>query len=115
MLKFTSIVGYTSCGPTYIESFLTIFGQCISVLIDKTVYAYSAKLIIIAELFGKGGKNRAFVFTLYLLHYLLYSFDKLLPLFCLAFATFSPKKKQKKIKIWLSAERSARIQQGQYS
>ena len=32
MLKFTSIVGYTSCGPTYIESFLTIFGQCINVL-----------------------------------------------------------------------------------
>ena len=31
MLKFTSIVGYTSCGPTYIESFLTIFGQCINV------------------------------------------------------------------------------------
>ena len=32
MLKFTSIVGYTSCGPTYIESFLTIFGQFINVL-----------------------------------------------------------------------------------
>ena len=32
MLKFTSIVGYTSCGTTYIESFLTIFGQCINVL-----------------------------------------------------------------------------------
>ena len=32
MLKFTSIVGYTSCGATYIESFLTIFGQCINVL-----------------------------------------------------------------------------------
>ena len=32
MLKFTSIVGYTSCGLTYIESFLTIFGQCINVL-----------------------------------------------------------------------------------
>ena len=32
MLKFASIVGYTSCGPTYIESFLTIFGQCINVL-----------------------------------------------------------------------------------
>ena len=32
MLKFTSIVGYTSCGSTYIESFLTIFGQCINVL-----------------------------------------------------------------------------------
>ena len=31
MLKFTSIVGYTSCGPTYIE-FFTIFGQCINVL-----------------------------------------------------------------------------------
>ena len=28
---FTSIVRYTSGGPTYIESFLTIFGQCISV------------------------------------------------------------------------------------
>ena len=32
MLKFTSIVGYTSRGPTYIKSFLTIFGQCINVL-----------------------------------------------------------------------------------
>ena len=31
MLKFTSIVGYTSCGPRYIESFFTIFGQCINV------------------------------------------------------------------------------------
>ena len=30
MLKFTYIVGYTSCGPTYIESFMTIFGQCIN-------------------------------------------------------------------------------------
>ena len=30
--KFTSIVGYTSCRPTYIESFMTIFGQCINVL-----------------------------------------------------------------------------------
>ena len=38
MLKFTSIVGYTSCGPTYIESFLTIFGQCINVLNYKIVY-----------------------------------------------------------------------------
>ena len=37
MLKFTSIVGYTSCGPTYIESFLTIFGQCINVLNYKSV------------------------------------------------------------------------------
>ena len=34
MLKFTSIVGYTSCGTTYIESFFTILGQteCINVL-----------------------------------------------------------------------------------
>ena len=38
MLKFTSIVGYTSCGPTYIESFLTIFGQCINVLNYNTGY-----------------------------------------------------------------------------
>ena len=38
MLKFTSIVGYTSCGPTYIESFLTIFGQCINVLNYKIDY-----------------------------------------------------------------------------
>ena len=37
MLKFTSIVGYTSCGPTYIESFLTIFGQCINVLNYKRI------------------------------------------------------------------------------
>ena len=33
MLQFTSIVGNTSCGPTYIESFFfTIFEQCINVL-----------------------------------------------------------------------------------
>ena len=38
MLKFASIVGYTSCGPTYIESFLTIFGQCINVLNYKYIY-----------------------------------------------------------------------------
>ena len=40
MLKFTSIVGYTSCGPTYIESFLTIFGQCINVLNYKYACMY---------------------------------------------------------------------------
>ena len=40
MLKFTSIVGYTSCGPTYIESFLTIFGQCINVLNCIYIYIY---------------------------------------------------------------------------
>ena len=39
MLKFTSIVGYTSCGPTYIERFLTIFGQCINVLNYNLYYA----------------------------------------------------------------------------
>ena len=39
MLKFTSIVGYTSCGPTYIKSFFfTIFGQCINVLNYKLAY-----------------------------------------------------------------------------
>ena len=27
MLKFTSIVGYTSCGPTYIERFLPYLGS----------------------------------------------------------------------------------------
>ena len=36
--KFTSIVGYTSRRPTYIESFMTIFGQCINVLNYKTHY-----------------------------------------------------------------------------
>ena len=30
--KFTYIVRYTLCRPTYIESFMTIFGQCINVL-----------------------------------------------------------------------------------
>ena len=40
MPKFTSIVGYTSCGPTYIKSFLTIFGQCINVLNYKYIYIY---------------------------------------------------------------------------
>ena len=43
MLKFTSIVGYTSCEPTYIESFLIIFGQCINVLNYNNVYQYIAK------------------------------------------------------------------------
>ena len=38
MLKFTSIVGYTSCGPMYIECFLTIFGQCINVLNYNSFY-----------------------------------------------------------------------------
>ena len=38
MLKFTSIVGYTSCGLTYIESFFTMFGQCINVLNYKSSY-----------------------------------------------------------------------------
>ena len=36
MLQFTSIVGYKSCGPTYIDSFFTIFGQCINVLNYKS-------------------------------------------------------------------------------
>ena len=31
-VKFTFILGYTSCRPTYIESFMTIFRQCINVL-----------------------------------------------------------------------------------
>ena len=39
MLKFTSIVGYTSCGPTYIESFFTIFGQRINVLNYNRIYS----------------------------------------------------------------------------
>ena len=36
MLKFASIVGYTSCGPMYIESFLTKFGQCINVKSEQS-------------------------------------------------------------------------------
>ena len=44
MLKFTSIVGYTSCGPTYIESFLTIFGKCINVLNYKVEYLFNTLL-----------------------------------------------------------------------
>ena len=39
--KFTSIAGYTSCRPTYIENFMTIFGQCINVLnynINRFIY-----------------------------------------------------------------------------
>ena len=44
MLKFTSIVGYTSCGPTYIKSVLTIFGQCINVLNYKYIYIYIKRL-----------------------------------------------------------------------
>ena len=44
MLKFISIVGYTSCGPAYIESFLTIFGQCINALNDKLRYSNLAHI-----------------------------------------------------------------------
>ena len=36
--RFTSIAGYTSCRPTYMESFMTIFGQCINVLNYKKYY-----------------------------------------------------------------------------
>ena len=35
--KFTSTAGYTSYRPTYIESFMTIFGQGINVLNYKRV------------------------------------------------------------------------------
>ena len=45
MLKFTSIVGYTSCGPMYIGSFLTIFGQCINGLNYNVHYALHAAKI----------------------------------------------------------------------
>ena len=48
ILKFTSIVGYTSCGPTYIESFLTIFGQFINVLSYK--FQYEPMQITLSEL-----------------------------------------------------------------
>ena len=50
MLKFTSIVGYTSCGPTYIESFLTIFGQCINVLNYNVLMYYN--VLNYNELYG---------------------------------------------------------------
>ena len=36
--KFTSVAGCTSLRPTYIESFRTIFGQCINVLSYNNVY-----------------------------------------------------------------------------
>ena len=59
MLKFTSIVGYTSCGPTYIESFLTIFGQCINVLNYKFNYfAHTIHSVWFAEWKGKNGRER---------------------------------------------------------
>ena len=45
MLTFTSIVGYTSCGPTYIEIFLFIFGQCINVLNYNIDYNSTLTLI----------------------------------------------------------------------
>ena len=51
MLKFTSIVGYTSCGPTYIESFLTIFGQCINVLNYKYIYICKRSIHIVIDFF----------------------------------------------------------------
>ena len=49
--KFTSIIGYTSCRPTYIESFMTIFGQCINVLNYKK--KYSASIDINTQLFNR--------------------------------------------------------------
>ena len=54
MLQFTSIVGYTSCGPTYIESFLTIFGQCINVLNYKYIYIYIYIYTVLLRERGKG-------------------------------------------------------------
>ena len=55
MLKFTSIVGYTSCGPTYIESFLTIFGQCINVLNNKD--DYTTTLSTLLDKFNRSSKK----------------------------------------------------------
>ena len=49
MLKFTSIVGYTSCGPTYIESFFTIFGQCINVLNYNFIYSSTRNIFLIPD------------------------------------------------------------------
>ena len=37
----TAGLDWTSCGPTYIQSFFTIFGQCINVLNYKISYHYS--------------------------------------------------------------------------
>ena len=54
MLKFTSIVGYTSCGTTYIESFLTIFGQCINVLNYKYAYTTYQKVLIELRSYMRG-------------------------------------------------------------
>ena len=56
MLKFTSIVGYTSCGPTYIESFFTIFGQCINELNYNTGYCKQEIEVIKLKLKLKRGK-----------------------------------------------------------
>ena len=50
MLKFTSIVGYTSCGLTYIESFFHIFGQCINVLNYKYNYCVTVLYVQLIEL-----------------------------------------------------------------
>ena len=32
--KFTFVAGYTSCRSTYIESFMTILGQCINACVE---------------------------------------------------------------------------------
>ena len=61
MLKFTSIVGYTSCGPMYIESFLTIFGQCINVLnynIEYSLRSRRIKIIWAQEITGCAREER---------------------------------------------------------
>ena len=60
MLQFTSIVGYTSCGPTYIESFFfTKFGQCINVLnynleyVIIFLYSHGMALLLLYSLFRR--------------------------------------------------------------
>ena len=59
MLKFTSIVEYTLCGPTYIESVLTIFGQCINVLNYNMQYSRTEASFKLGEPTGLVTKHRA--------------------------------------------------------
>ena len=56
MLKCTSIVGYTSCGPKYIESFLTIFGQCVNELNYNNEYLLCLRRIIV-KCYGRSDKG----------------------------------------------------------
>ena len=61
--KFTSIVGFTSCRPTYIESFITIFGQCINVLNYKSCYLQIQSTFICRQWICSSSENKSLRFS----------------------------------------------------